>query len=121
METTILESLEWKEITDRENEIGPEALLEEIMEKRAWNNAEMLWTMRRLIFYYALHDRVLKRAPIDKLFDNFVDVLRATYMLVDQSNPDLDINIRTYISTKLADATWGISPRTRFYLEKKPD
>lgn len=121
METTILESLEWKEITDREKEVGPEAVLDEILSKRLWNNAEILWTIRRLIFYYALHDRVLKNAPIDKIFDNFVNFLRASYMLLDQSNPDLDSNIRTYICAKLADATWGISPGTRFYLEKKKD
>lgn len=119
--TTILESMEWHEITEREKEIGPEELLEEILEKRTWTNAEMLWVIRRLIFHYALHDEILKKAPTDRLFDNFVSLMRAAYMIIDQANPDLDENIRTYISTKMRDSTWGINAGTRYYLKKKSD
>ncbi|MGE5396061.1 MAG: hypothetical protein ACM3MK_00845 [Chitinophagales bacterium] len=121
MNTTILDSLEWKELANREEYEGPESLLDDILEKRAWTNEEILWVIKRMIFHYALHDRVLKKAPTDKLFDNFVNLMRAVYMIIDQANPDLDDNIRTYICTKLHDATWGISPGTRYYLEKKSD
>jgi len=93
-------------------------LLDQILEKRIWSNVEILWVIRRLIFHYALHDEVLKKAPLDKLFDNFVAFLRAAYMIIDQANPELDDNIRTYVCTKLNEATWGISPGTRYYLEK---
>ena len=116
MTSTILESREWQEIMEREKEIGPEALLEEILEQRTWTNAEILWTIRRMIFYYALHDNLLQSAPVERIFDNIVSILRAFYMIFDQANPDLDDNIRSYISAKITDATWGINAGTRYYL-----
>ena len=116
--STILESREWQEIMEREKESGPEALLEEILEQRKWTNSELLWTIRRMIYYYALHDQVLKQAPIERIFDNFVSVMRGFYMIFDQANPQLDDNIRSYISAKITDATWGINAGTRCYLSK---
>ena len=71
-----------------------------------------------MIYYYALHDPVLKRASTERLFDNFVSLMRVFYMVYDQANPQLDDNIRTYISTKMAGATWGINSGTRYYLSK---
>jgi len=118
MKKTVLESQEWQEIMEREKEIGPEALLEEILEQRTWTNSEILWTIRRMIFYYALHDKVLQRAPVERIFENFVSMMRGFYMIFDQANPDLDDNIRSYISAKIADATWGINAGTRYYLSK---
>ncbi|MGE5371852.1 MAG: hypothetical protein ACM3QZ_07700 [Solirubrobacterales bacterium] len=115
---TILESAEWVELTRQENERGPEAVLDEVLEKRNWDNAEMLWVLRRLIFYYATYDGTLKKASKERLFDNFVSLMKGIYMLLDQANPDLDDNIRTYITTKLHDATWGIGQGTRHYLER---
>jgi hypothetical protein len=50
-----------------------------------------------------------------------VDILRAFYVILDISNPELDDNMRSYISTKLGDATWGINLRTREYLVKIKD
>lgn len=119
--STILGSSEWAELARREMEVGPEQVLEEIVQKRIWNNGEILWVLKRLIFYYALHDKTLQKAPIDKLFDNVVNLLRGTYMLVDHSNPELDDNIRSYVTAKLLDATWGITQGTRMYLEKVKD
>jgi len=115
---TVLESKEWQEIMEREKEVGPEALLEEILEQRAWSNGEILWTIRRMIYYYALHDKLLQQAPIERIFDNFVGMLRGFYMIFDQANPQLDDNIRSYISAKITDATWGINAGTRSYLSK---
>lgn len=115
---TILESQEWQEMLEREEEVGPETLLEEILEKRNWTNSEILWTIRRMIYHYALHDPVLKKAPVERIFDNFVSILRGFYMIFDQANPQLDDNIRSYISAKIIDATWGISDGTRSYLSK---
>ncbi|MGE5416907.1 MAG: hypothetical protein ACM3UZ_09120 [Acidobacteriota bacterium] len=120
-DTTILESIEWYELQMHEKEVGPEELLEEILEKRLWNNAEILWVTRRLIFHYALHDKVLKKAPMDKVFDNFVSFMKGIFMIIDQSNLELDDNLNSYIATKLRDATWGINSGTRYYLEKKKD
>jgi hypothetical protein len=115
---TIIESNDWIEITSREFEIGPEALMEEILEKRVWSNAEILWTLKRFLYYYARHDETLKNVPSHRLFDNFASMMRAFYMIFDHSNPDLDANIRTYISTKIGEATWGINSTTRHYLQK---
>jgi len=118
---TILESREWQEMMEREKEVGPEGLLAEILEKRVWNNVEILWTIRRLIYYYALHDNILMKVPPERLFDNFVSLMRGFYMIFDQINPPLDDNIRAYISAKISEATWGISPGTRSYLAKVPE
>ena len=43
---TILESRNGRSV-EREEEVGPETLLEEILEKRNWTNSEILWTIRR--------------------------------------------------------------------------
>ncbi|NLV15842.1 MAG: hypothetical protein GXY50_01345 [Syntrophomonadaceae bacterium] len=115
---TIIESNDWIEITLRELEIGPEALMEEILEKRVWSNAEILWTVKRFIYYYGRHDETLSNAPPHRVFDNFASMMRAFYMIFDHSNPELDANIRAYISTKMGEATWGINGTTRHYLQK---
>ncbi len=115
---TIVESREWKEIEIREGEVGPEALLEEIIDKRNWTNVEMLWVIKRMIFFYGRKDALLKKAPTDRLMANMNDVLRALFIMLDRLNPDIDDNLRIYISTKLADATWGVTRFTRDYLHK---
>ena len=117
---TLFDSKEWREICNRENYIGPEALLEEILDKRVWNNVEMLWVVKRMLFYYGAKDSILKKAPPERLLRNMAAVLRVLYMLIDYTNPELDDNIRSYISSKLTDATWGINQGTRQYLHKRP-
>ncbi|ADI01628.1 MAG TPA: hypothetical protein GXX39_06640 [Syntrophothermus lipocalidus] len=116
---TLFDSTEWREICNRENSIGPEALLEEILDKRVWSNVEILWVVKRMLFYYGSKDSVLKKAPPERLLLNMAAVLRVLYMFVDYTNPELDDNIRSYISSKLTDATWGINQRTRQYLRKR--
>ncbi len=119
LKLTLFDSKEWREICNRENYIGPEALLEEILDKRVWSNVEILWVVKRMLFYYGAKDSVLKKAPPERLLLNMAAVLRVLYMLLDYTNPDLDDNIRAYISSKLTDATWGINERTRQYLYKR--
>lgn len=116
--STIMGSKEWKELEDRENQIGPEALLDEIINKRLWSNTEIAWVLRRMIYYYGRKDSLLKKVPVERLFMNMLDVLRVFFLLLDHSDPEIDENMRLYISTKLTDATWGINSRTREYLHK---
>ena len=71
--------------------------------------------------FYGKKDALLKNMPLDRLFTNFVDVLRAFFLVLDGCDPDLDENMRIYISQKLADATWGIPASTRDYLRKYAD
>ncbi len=118
---TIFGTKEWQDIEKKENTLGADMLLAEIIEKKIWSNEEILWVMKRLIFFYGKKDNLLKKAPIERLFMNMVDILRAFYVILDISNPELDDNMRSYISTKLADATWGINLRTREYLVKIKD
>lgn len=118
---TIFGTKEWQDIEKKENTLGADMLLAEIIEKKIWSNEEILWVMKRLIFFYGKKDNLLKKAPIERLFMNMVDILRAFYVILDISNPELDDNMRSYISTKLADATWGINLRTREYLGKLKD
>lgn len=115
----LFDSPEWKEICKRENYIGPEALLEEILEKRVWSNVEILWVVRRMLYHYGGKDKLLKKAPVERIMLNTALVLRVLYMLIDYTNPDLDDNTRAYLASKLTDATWGINEGTRRYLRKR--
>ncbi|MGI5920279.1 MAG: hypothetical protein ACOX6I_00830 [Syntrophomonadaceae bacterium] len=116
--STILGSKEWKDLEARENAIGPDQLLTEITQKKLWSNEEIAWVLRRMIFFYGKKDSLLKKAPVERIFMNMVDVLRVFFIIFDKTDPELDENIRSYISTKLVDATWGINSRTRDYLYK---
>ncbi|QGT99632.1 hypothetical protein SYNTR_1039 [Candidatus Syntrophocurvum alkaliphilum] len=116
--STVYESQDWKELEQKENEIGPEKLLDEIINKKVWTNSEILWIIRRMIFYYGKKDEILKNAPVDRIFTNMVDVLRAFYILLDRLDPEVDDNLRSYVCAKLSDATWGINDNTRSYLYK---
>ncbi len=40
-------------------------LLAEIIEKRIWSNEEILWVMKRLIFFYGKKDKLLKRPRLN--------------------------------------------------------
>lgn len=115
---TVFGSQEWVDLEKRENQIGPDQLLTEIINQRLWSNAEMAWVIKRLIFYYGKKDSYLKEAPTDRIFASLVDILRAFYLIFDKLDPDLDDNLRAYVCAKLGDATWGVNSRTREYLYK---
>ncbi|MBC7075533.1 MAG: hypothetical protein H5T98_05600 [Syntrophomonadaceae bacterium] len=119
--STIVGSKEWKELEKKEYELGPDNLLEKIISQKLWSNVEIVWVLKRLIFFYGKKDSLLKKAPIDRLFDNMVDILRVFYLLFDKLDPDIEDNMRAYICSKLTDSTWGITPRTRNYLHKIED
>lgn len=114
--SSVIGTSAWKEIEQRENEIGPDNLLMEIIDKKMWSNVEIVWVLKRLIFYYGKKDELLKRAPIDRLFTSMIDILRSFFILLDKFDPDIDDNLRSYVCSKLTDATWGINTRTRKYL-----
>lgn len=115
---SIIDSSEWKELEGREYSIGPDKLLEEIINKKLFSNAEIMWILKRMVFFYGKKDSLLKLVPAERLMTNMNDILRAFYILFDQQDPELDDNIRSYICSRLTDATWGISDRTREYLYK---
>ncbi|MGS0764668.1 hypothetical protein [Syntrophomonas curvata] len=116
--STVFGSQEWMELEKNEFELGPEQLLQAITSKKTWSNQEILWVLKRLIYYYGKKDALLKKAPPERLMLNMVDVLRAFYVIFDISDPELDENLRSYVCTKLTDAAWGISSPTREYLYK---
>lgn len=118
---TVIGSKEWKDLEQKENAIGPDSLLTEIIEKKIWNNAEIMWVIRRLIFFYGKNDSLLKKAPIERIFTNVLDILKVFFLVFDINDPGLDNNMRSYICAKLADATWGVNSRTRDYLYKLKD
>ncbi len=119
--STVIGSKEWKDIEQKENTIGPDNLLSEIIEKKMWNNAEIMWVIKRLIFFYGKNDSLLKKAPTERLFTNVLDILKVFFLVFDINDPDLDDNMRSYVCAKMADSTWGISSRTRDYLYKLKD
>ncbi|MGI6421733.1 MAG: hypothetical protein ACOX0N_05970 [Syntrophomonadaceae bacterium] len=118
LDNTVFGSQAWKDIENLEYTIGPEALLDQIVLKDEWSNAEMLWVLKRMVYYYGKKDKPLQAIPVDRLFLNMVDILRCLYLFLDHVNPDLDTNMRKYLSVKLGDATWGLNSRTRSYLYK---
>lgn len=119
--STVFGTKEWLDIEKKEDTLGADVLLAEITNKKVWSNEEILWIIKRLIFFYGKKDSILKKAPVERLFINMVDVLRAFYIIMDISKPQLDDNIRSYVSAKLTDATWGVSNHTRDYLLKIKD
>ncbi len=113
---TVFGSKEWVELEEREFKIGPENLLEEILKKKLWSNAEVVWVVKRMVFYYGQRKSFLNNAPVERILHNMNDVLRVFYLLFDLIDPELDDNVRSYICSKLADASWGINANTREYL-----
>jgi len=118
---TVFGSKEWEDLEKKEYQVGPEQLLEDIIAKKTWSNEEILWVLKRLIYYYGKKDALLKKAPPERLMMNMVDVLRAFYIIFDITAPDLDENLRSYVCTKLKDSTWGVSSLSREYLKKFND
>ncbi len=116
--STIVGSREWQELINRENEFGSDSLLDELLEKRNWSNAEITWVLKRIMFFYGKKDTLLTKVPIERIFLNLTNILRTYYLLIDYTDPDLDDNMRSYISSKLTEATWGITSRTRDYINK---
>ena len=116
--STVVGSPEWEELEKKEFSMGNEALLEEIIAKKLWTNVEMVWIIKQLIYYYGKKDELLKKAPIERIFTNMSDVLRVFLLILDITDPELEDNLRSYLSSKLVDATWGINRRTRVYLAK---
>lgn len=116
--STVLGTAEWEELVRKEDTFGPDQLLAEILDKRLWSNAEIEWVLKRMVYFYGKKDSLLKKAPIDRLFLNMGDILRCFFLIFDLEDPDLDDNMRAYISNKIADSTWGINQHTREYLEK---
>lgn len=115
---TIVGSNEWLDLEQLEFKIGPEALLDQLIDKKLLSNVEIVWMLKRLIYYYGKKDELLKKAPVERLFTNMCNTLRVFLLIMDLGDPQLDDNIRSYISGKLVDSTWGINQRTRVYLEK---
>lgn len=115
---SIFDSPEWAEMEKREFSAGPDALLEALIQQHEWSNAEMMWVLKYMMYHYGGKDTLLKNIPADRHFMNMMDVLRVMYILIDHINPELDLNMRRYLTVKLADATWGINEHTRPYLTK---
>jgi len=115
---TIFGSKEWKAMEQREYNLGPDALLDELLNQKSWSNVEILWVIKRMIYFYGRKEDILNKAPTKRLMMNLNDVLRVFYLIMDKTDPELDDNLRIYITSKLSDATWGINQRTREYLYK---
>lgn len=118
VQANVFGSQEWQEIEKREYLVGPDVLLDELLEKKTLSNAEMMWMLKRLLLFYGKRDELLKKAPPERLMLNMTDILRVLYLLIDHTDPLLDENTRSYISVKLSDSTWGVNRRTREYLYK---
>jgi hypothetical protein len=115
---TVMGSNEWLELEKLEFSMGPEALLEQLIEKKLLSNTEIVWILRRLIYHYGKKDQLLKKVPVERLFTNICNTMRIFLLIMDMEDPKLDDNMRSYISSKLVDSTWGVNQRTRVYLEK---
>lgn len=118
IDNTVFGSQEWVDLEKKEFSMGPDSLLDEIIAQDKWSNAEMLWVIKKMVYHYGKKDQLIKNVPVERLFSNMVDILRTLYLLLDHFNPELDVNMRKYLSVKLGDSTWGLNSRTREYLYK---
>lgn len=119
MQLTVFESNEYRQLLEREEGVGGEAVLQELLDKDSLSNAQLMWMLRHMLYYYGSKDRVLLSAPPEKLLDNAGNLLRVAYLLIDRLDPSLDDNTRLYISTKVKQATWGLTPDIRQYFIRK--
>lgn len=115
---TVFGSKEWIEIESRENSMGPDKLLDEIIEKKMWSNVEIAWVLKRLVYFYGNKKSIIKNVPKERMMQSMNDILRVFYVLFDNLDPEIDDNMRSYICTRMADATWGVNTRTQEYLYK---
>lgn len=115
---TVFESPEYRSILAREEEIGADQLFEEMMQESMLTNPQLMWLSKYMLYYYGSKDKALLAAPPERLLENMGNLLRINYLLVDHLNPQLDENTRLYISTKLKQATWGLSSNIRQYLNR---
>lgn len=118
MQLTVFESQGFRDLLEREEGVGGQQVLQEILDKSVLSNAEQMWVLKHMLHYYGGKDSTLSAAPPERLMENMGNILRISYLLIDHLDPDLDENIRLYISTKLKQATWGLSPDIRQYLNK---
>ncbi len=114
----VTDTPEWQEIQKREGMVGPEGLLEELLDKKMLSDVEMLWLVRRMMAYYGKEDPLLKKAPVRCLMSNANELLRVIFLLLDHAGEEIEPNMRSYLSAKLQQATWGINRNTRRYLTK---
>lgn len=59
--STVFGSQEWIELEKKEYAIGPDNLLDEIITKKLWSNSEIIWVLKRLIYFYGKKDAALKK------------------------------------------------------------
>ncbi|MGE5380715.1 MAG: hypothetical protein ACM3NT_06560 [Methylocystaceae bacterium] len=116
---TVFESSEFRALLEREEGVGAQKVMDELLSQTVLSNAQLMWLLKHMLFYYGSKDKTLAAAPPERLLENMGHLLRITYMIIDSLDPRLDENIRLYISTKLKQATWGLSPDIRQYLDKK--
>lgn len=69
--STVFGSKEWNDLEKKEYELGPEQLLEEIIKKKSWSNVEILWVLKRLIYFYGKKDALLKKGPARTVNDKY--------------------------------------------------
>ena len=97
MPGSIMDSKEWKDLETKEFELGSDRVLDEIIDKRIWNNAEIIWLLRKMVYFYGKKDHLLKNAPPERLLINMTDLLRVMFILYDKFDPELDDNLRSYV------------------------
>lgn len=115
---TVWESPQFKALGQRALDEGPDRVLQKLLDKPQLENAEMLWLLKQLTYFYGKPDDLLLKVPARRLMLNMGALLRVLYVFLDAQDPELDANLRSYMSAKLRQAAWGVDSSTRKYLDK---
>jgi len=119
IQLTVFESSEYRDLLEREEGVGAATVMQELLEQTALSNAQIMWILKHMLYYYGSKDTTLLTAPPARLLENMGNLLRVSYLLIDSLDPSLDDNTRLYISNKVKQATWGLSDDIRQYLNRK--
>ena len=115
---TLMETPEWQEINNRENILGRDTLLAELLDQPMMTTIEMLWVTRAMLTYYGKKNQLMQKIPLERLQKNISNLLRILVLLLDLRGEVPDENMRAYMTVKLRDACWGLIDPTRKYLEQ---
>jgi hypothetical protein len=114
---TLTETREWQDLLAQENQLSPETLLNQLLQRRVLTTVEMMWVVKAMLRAYGQKHSVFHRVPGERLSRTVSSLLRIMFLLLDNQN-EPDDNLRAYITAKLREACWGLTDPTAAYLKK---
>jgi hypothetical protein len=115
---TLVETEQWQDLLRRENELPPEGLLTELLQKHVLTPVELMWVVRALLVAYGQKNSILHRIPGERLSKTISSLLRILFLLLDNHHNEPDANLLIYLTAKIKEACWGLTEPTAKYLQQ---